>query len=156
MIRMLAWVWAGIVIGVSFIAAPVKFTAESLTRPVALDVGRATFHALSYTEWVLLAVLIFLAWRERSSGGQPSRRAVQAAGVVLVVLVLQTAWLLPALDDRVASIINGVDPPSSPLHTIYGVLEVAKVGALLALGVFAVPQLQTASASSPDRVNVAA
>jgi len=47
MVRPLAWVWMGIVIGVSFLATPVKFTADSLTRPVALDVGRATFHALA-------------------------------------------------------------------------------------------------------------
>ena len=36
---------------------PFKFTADSLTRPVALDVGRATFHALAYLEWALIVVL---------------------------------------------------------------------------------------------------
>ena len=34
--------WLGILIGISFIATPVKFQAASLTRPVALDIGRAT------------------------------------------------------------------------------------------------------------------
>lgn len=38
-------VWAGMVIGISFLEAPVKFMAPSLTRPVGLDVGR-TFSVL--------------------------------------------------------------------------------------------------------------
>jgi hypothetical protein len=63
MIRPLAWVWMGIVIGVSFLATPIKFTADSLTRPVALDVGRATFNALGYLELALTVTLAALIWR---------------------------------------------------------------------------------------------
>ena len=84
MIRPLALVWMGIVIGVSFLATPVKFTADSLTRPVALDVGRATFHALAYLEWVLAALLVIAAlassflinplqhWTDAGSGTAPA------------------------------------------------------------------------------------
>ncbi|MCB0975535.1 MAG: DUF4149 domain-containing protein [Actinobacteria bacterium] len=156
MIRPLAWLWAGVVIGVSFIATPIKFTADSLTRPVALDVGRATFHALALTEWVLLAVLALLIWREHWAGRRVPRAVVWCAGFILVVLVLQTGWLLPALDERVESIIDGIEPPPSPLHMVYGVLEVAKVFALIALGVVAPPladrqtNRQTRSADGAD------
>ena len=47
----LATFWAGIVIGVSFIATIAKFDAPSLTLPVALDVGRHTFAPLARIEW---------------------------------------------------------------------------------------------------------
>ena len=105
MIRPLALVWMGIVIGVSFLATPVKFTADSLTRPVALDVGRATFHALAYLEWVLAALLAVLIWRTATHQQSIGRRALTAAAVVAVVVVVQSAWLQPELDERVASII---------------------------------------------------
>ncbi|MGH6868523.1 MAG: hypothetical protein ACREDA_06585 [Methylocella sp.] len=35
--------WIGVLIGISFIATPIKFKARSLTLPVALDVGQTTF-----------------------------------------------------------------------------------------------------------------
>ena len=45
-----AWVcftWLGMTVGVSMIATPVRFTADSITRAVALDVGRVVFAALN-------------------------------------------------------------------------------------------------------------
>lgn len=53
MIRLIAYVWLGLVLGVSFLATPIKFRAESLTLPVALDVGSTTFHAFGRLEWLL-------------------------------------------------------------------------------------------------------
>ena len=130
MIRPLALVWMGIVIGVSFLATPVKFTADSLTRPVALDVGRATFHALAYLEWVLAALLAVLIWRTATHQQSIGRRALTAAAVVAVAVVVQSAWLQPELDERVTAIIAGIEPPPSHLHTVYGIVEVTKVAAL--------------------------
>lgn len=152
MIRPLAWIWMGIVIGVSFLATPVKFTADSLTRPVALDVGRATFHALAYLEWALVVVAAALIWHAMTSGHHLPRRALNAAGAIVIALAVQSAWLLPALDGRVASIIAGTEPPPSHLHTLYGVVEIAKVTALGLLGAWATPSLRsdgTAATSSP-------
>lgn len=140
MIRPLALVWMGIVIGVSFLATPVKFTADSLTRPVALDVGRATFHALAYLEWVLAALLAVLIWRTATHQQSIGRRALTAAAVVAVAVVVQSAWLQPELDERVTSIIAGIEPPPSHLHTVYGIVEVAKVAALGLLAAWADPQ----------------
>ncbi len=45
--------WAGAVVGISFIATPAKFLAESLDRPTALDVGRTTFHVFGLIEALL-------------------------------------------------------------------------------------------------------
>jgi hypothetical protein len=134
MISPFALIWAGIVIGVSFLATPIKFTADSLTRPVALDVGRATFHALAYLEWTLTLALAFGLWNAFSAGHRPSLITAGAAAVVGGAVALQAFWLMPALDDRVAAIIAGTEPAPSHLHTAFGATEVAKVAALVSLG----------------------
>src|SRR5690606_9509596 len=54
-------VWIGALLGVSFLATPVKFLAPSLTLPVALDVGRQTFHWLNRVEIVLAAATLVSA-----------------------------------------------------------------------------------------------
>jgi hypothetical protein len=135
--RLVAWLWAGIVIGVSFVATPAKFGAASLERPVALDIGRATFRALSRLEWALAAtLLVLLAAQARRGGETVSRRTVGAHAVVVTAVLAQTLWLLPVLDARVASIIAGNEPGGGgwPLHALYGLSEVAKLIALGLIG----------------------
>lgn len=48
-------------IGVSFIATPVKFLASTLTLPVALDVGRATFGISVRVQLGMAVTLVTLA-----------------------------------------------------------------------------------------------
>ncbi len=55
-----AALWAGTVLGGSLIAAPAKFQAPSLTRAVALDVGRMQFYWLGIAEMALCALLLVL------------------------------------------------------------------------------------------------
>lgn len=136
----LALVWLGVVVGVSFLATPAKFTADSLTRPVALDVGRATFHALGYVEWGFTAAMAALLWRSAAAGLRPGSRAVAAAAIVTAVVTIQAAWLVPNLDERVATIIAGGDPPDSHLHTVYGLAEVTKAVALAVIGAASRPR----------------
>ena len=115
-----AMLWLGLLIGVAFLATPVKFMAPSLSLPVALDVGRYTFYVFNKVEWVLAVVLVVAP----SGGGMvwPRLLAV-AAGIVMVV---ETVWMLPLLDHRVGIIIAGRTPPASDLHVLYIVMEVAK------------------------------
>lgn len=131
MIRFLAYTWFGLVLGVSFLATPIKFRAASLTLPVALDVGRTTFHAFGRVEWFLTAVLIVVVVRSRGDL-QPVDWFLVA--LVVAVVAAQALWLIPRLDVRVATIIDGVTLPPSPLHTIYAGLEVAKALALVLIG----------------------
>ncbi|MEP0546913.1 MAG: hypothetical protein ABJF88_08275 [Rhodothermales bacterium] len=127
----LAFAWAGLVVGISFIEAPVKFTAPSLTLAVGLDVGRHVFQALNRAELILALASVGLAWATR-----PRRSTWVALGIVWAALLLQTVWLLPALDARAVLIIAGGTPEGSgtPLHLLYGLAEGAKVLALLAAG----------------------
>jgi hypothetical protein len=65
------FIWAGLLLGVSFVATPAKFLAPSLPMTQALDVGRWTFHVLAWTEWgfvVATAVLIAIVWRSGRAG----------------------------------------------------------------------------------------
>lgn len=131
MMQFLAYVWCGLVLGVSFLATPVKFRAKSLTRPVALDVGRTTFHAFGKLEWVLSVVLLVLALRVGSSLEPVDWFLI---GLVLVIVFGQTLWLIPRLDVRVQAIIDGEELPRSHLHSVYAGAEFVKAIALLLLG----------------------
>lgn len=146
-----AFAWAGLVAGISFLEAPVKFTAPSLTLEVGLDVGRHVFGALNRAEWVVAAVSVGLAWAAR-----PRRGVWGALAVVGTALLVQTAWLLPALDARAALIIAGGRPPASTgLHLLYGLAEGVKVLALVSAGWLASrpepPPLLAPSSPPPTR-----
>lgn len=125
----LALVWLGMLLGVSFVATPVKFLAPSLSLPVALDVGRQTFGVFSLIEVVFALALLGAAIVFRHS-----RLLLLSALLIGSLVALQYLWLLPALDARVEIILQGGMPVESNLHTVYVAFEVVK---LLLLGVIA-------------------
>jgi len=131
-------IWLGLLFGVSFIATPVKFAAPTLELGPALDVGRVTFALFGKIEWGvagLLALAVFLA-------GFP-RFALAGLAVLITALALQSFWLLPALDVRVAAIMAGETLPGSYHHNAYGGLEIIKSVTLLALAVAGVRRLHS-------------
>ena len=127
-----AWVaftWLGMVIGVSMIATPMRFAAETITRPVALDVGRVVFAAFKKGEVLALLVLLAVV---RFAG---SSHVLWAWCAVLTLIVLaQGVWLIPELAARTDLILAGAEPPASPAHAIYASLELAKMAILLFIG----------------------
>ena len=129
-----AWVfltWFGMTAGVS-LATPVKFTAPTITRSVALDVGSVTFALLNKAEIVALLMLLVIA---RFSGN--ARRWWGVSAVLALIVIAQTAWLLPELGERTQMVIDGIEPPSSHLHSIYVGLELAKLTILFVAGLVA-------------------
>ena len=125
----ICFLWVGLTIGVSMIATPVRFTASTITRPVALDVGRVIFAALNKAELVALVLFLIII---RVSG---AARRWWAVGAVLTLIVLeQGVWLIPELAVRTDIIIAGGEPPSSYAHAIYSSLELIKIGLLLFCG----------------------
>ena len=127
-----AWVcflWAGMTFGISMIATPVRFAEESITRPVALDVGRVVFAALNKAE---LAALVLLLLVVRISG--QSRVLWAWCAVLAWIVIAQGAWLIPELAARTDIILGGAEPPASYAHAIYAGLEIAKIAILLYLG----------------------
>lgn len=127
-----AWVcfiWVGVTVGISMIATPVRFTATSITRPVALDVGRVVFAALNKAELVLLVALLVVV---RVSG--LARQWWGWCAFLALIIIAQGVWLMPELSARTDIIIAGGEPPPSYAHAIYSSLELVKIAALLFIG----------------------
>jgi hypothetical protein len=125
----LIMLWAGVVIGVSFLAAPAKFGAPGLSLPVAMEVGRREFGVLNLGEIALAVVTLALAAYAR-----PERTIWLGLALAAVVVAVQALWLLPVLDARAELIIRGETPQPAPWHTLYIGAEVVKLLALLVIG----------------------
>lgn len=128
----LALVWAGMLIGVSFIATPVKFEAPSLALGPALDVGRHTFALFTKLEWLMLSLILLANTCRRASASQTAKGLVP--WLLLGILLAQTFWLLPMLDLRVSAVLAGIPKPASFHHATYAGLEVLKLLLLAVLG----------------------
>ena len=125
----IALIWLGMVLGISFLEAPVKFMAPSVTLEIGLDIGRYVFRAFNKVECVLalvIAILLIIVRRKDLT--------IVPLGLAWLSLVLQTAWLLPVLEARTEVIIQGHTPAPSISHTIYVVLEVIKAISLAVYG----------------------
>jgi hypothetical protein len=133
-----AWVcfvWFGMTAGISLLEAPVKFTAPTITREIALDVGRVVFSALNQAEVIALILLLVLV---RISGN--ARQLWVAIGPLALIVIAQSVWLLPELSERSKQIIAGLDPGPSIAHGAYAVLELSKLALLLYLGFRCMPK----------------
>ena len=78
----------------------------------------------------VVVVLLLIVVRVQ---GSTSRWWAVCALLALIVLA-QGAWLIPELAARTDLIIAGGEPPASHAHSIYAVLEIAKIALLLLLG----------------------
>jgi len=122
--------WAGLVAGISFLEAPVKFTAPSVTRAIGLDVGRHVFLVLNRVELGCAVVALGLLLIGRP-GTILRWMAVGVGGVLLV----QALWLLPVLRRQAAAIIAGeIEHASEYVHLGYVFLEAMKIIALVVMG----------------------
>jgi hypothetical protein len=123
------FLWAGMILGISFIEAPVKFTAPNVTLAIGLGIGRLVFGVMNKVEIAFCAVLLSGIFFQQF----PKTLWFTAAKVALI-LALQSVWLLPALDVRALAVIAGENPGPSNLHFIYVALEFIKFGLLLLAG----------------------
>jgi hypothetical protein len=124
------FIWIGFVCAISFLEAWLKFRAPGVTLPIGLGIGRLVFAALNRVEWVLaFAILISsLAIRQKS-------KLKPLFVLVVLLLIVQTVWLLPALDARAALYIEGAQVPPSSLHFYYVIAEGLKIIALFIFGI---------------------
>ena len=133
-------IWLGMILGISFLEAPLKFMAPGVTLETGLAIGRQVFGVFNKIECALalaLAILIVIV-RQKD-------RPLVSLGVIWAALALQTFWLLPILYDRVELILQGQTPAPSPVHSIYVVLEIAKAVALAVFGFRALRNIQLAT-----------
>ncbi len=125
------FIWFGCVGAISFMEAPLKFTAPNITLALGLGIGRIVFQTLNKIELLLALLIIVSFFMNRPK----SRFPLYLFGVIFVLLILQTFWLLPVLDARAETIISGGVPPDSILHFIYIAFDALKFLLLFALGV---------------------
>jgi len=122
--------WAGLSLGGSLIAAPAKFKAPSLDMPTALDVGRAQFAWLGYTEWVLLFLLIGALFLSRFDLDW------RFYLLPIILFLIQQFGLMPKLDAITLERINGSGVNSGYLHITVIAAEVLKFLALMSISLF--------------------
>lgn len=126
------FLWAGMLCGISFLEAPLKFTAPGITVPLGVGIGRIVFHALNKVELALSVVVLLSASRLGVSS-----RIWPTLLVAILILLAQTLWLLPALDARAVALQAGTPNPPNSQHVTYVVLEAGKLLCLLTTGVLA-------------------
>ncbi len=123
--------WAGFVCSISFMEAWLKFRAPGVTLPIGLSIGKLIFTALNRMEWVFVFILMVLLVPHIKKF---SVTAVSIFATTIVLLLIQTIWLLPQLNDRAEQIIAGHQPGESYVHMLFGIAEVLKVLFLIYLG----------------------
>lgn len=125
-------IWAGLVLGVSFLATPAKFLAPDLDLPTALQVGRVTFRVLAYAEAALLLFAVGLTLKHFRSLSRP----FLWLSVLAILLLGQYLVILPAVAQHTDAVMAGaVSRGSSHMHQVYVGVELAKVAFLLWLGI---------------------
>ena len=145
-IRNPAWIcliWFGMTAGISLLATPLRFSASTITRPVALDVGQVVFAALNKAEFVALIILLILV---RMAGF--AKELWAGCGALALILLAQSMWLLPELSARTQQIIAGTEPPPSIVHGVYSILELSKLLLLLYLGFRSLQMLTSGTKTS--------
>ncbi len=121
-----AILWIGFVSAISFMESWLKFKAPGITVNLGLGIGRLVFSVLNKIELVLsLAIIINLI-----VAGNISNSRNLLFFLPFLLLILQTIWLLPALDVRAVNSIKGEELPKTHLHFYYVGMEVVKVGCL--------------------------
>jgi uncharacterized membrane protein (DUF485 family) len=126
------FIWIGFVCAISFMEAWLKFRAPGINIPLGLGIGRIVFAALNKVEWVLATAIIINYLIEYS---QDYNWSYVFFVIAFLILVVQTAYLLPVLDARAETIIKGLDVEPSSLHFIYVGIEAVKVISLIIFGI---------------------
>ena len=124
------FIWFGLVGGISFMETPLKFKAPNITLPLGLGIGRIVLFWLNKVEIGLAVLLLVSFFFVRPANSF----ALWSFGVIALLLILQTVWLLPTLNARAAVVISESFASSSNTHFFYIACEVIKFILLFALG----------------------
>ena len=119
--------WIGFVCTISFLEAWIKFRAPGITVSLGLGIGKLVFGALNKVEWVFAIVVAGSALLS----GKPFVTLPNILLLfIIIILALQTVWLLPALDARAEAYISRQPVAPSHLHIWFVGTEVIKVAGL--------------------------
>ncbi|WP_338142595.1 hypothetical protein [Brevibacterium aurantiacum] len=85
-------IWLGLIIGISLIEAPLKFTAPGITIPLGLGIGRLVFTAMN---WVEIGIAVILLWSVLKDHVGRLYRWL-ACGMIAVLIIKVTVIRPPA------------------------------------------------------------
>ncbi|MCB9034619.1 MAG: hypothetical protein H6553_12335 [Chitinophagales bacterium] len=131
-------IWLGMVLGISFVEAPLKFQAPNITLALGLGIGRLVFNALNKIEWLCL-ILTSVGFL---SAIKYKNILLIFIIILLIILLFQTFYLLPKLDTRAIAIIDGASVAKSSLHLIYVIIEIFKVLLLIVFSIFSFKEIK--------------
>ncbi|HYG40866.1 MAG TPA: hypothetical protein VD908_19715 [Cytophagales bacterium] len=131
-VLILVFLWIGFVCAISFLEAWLKFRAPGITVSLGLGIGRLVFNALNKIEWVF-AIAVFAAIFFSNDPVVSIENSLYF--LPLILLCIQTFWLLPALDAIAELHIQGKSLPRSTLHYYYIGMELTKVVCLFIFGI---------------------
>lgn len=123
-------IWLGMIIGISFIEAPLKFQAPGISIPLGLGIGRLVFGAMNMVEIVLFLLLV-------AGSIKPAVDKVWWAvvGTLGVWLLVKTVAIRPGLSARTDAVLAGNFEGGSLWHYAYigveGLLVMTLVVALV-------------------------
>lgn len=128
----LVFIWIGFVCAISFMEAWLKFKAVGVTLQIGLGIGQLVFGALNFVEIIIASLILSGAYLKKRIDRK--QKNFNLFLIPLFILLIQTFWVLPVLDDRATQIINGSTLEKSYWHTLYIVLEIIKFLSLLLFG----------------------
>jgi len=121
--------WAGLIGGISFLEAPLKFQAPGITIPLGLGIGQLVFQALNKIEVILLIAIL------ACSLPAPLKNISSILLFsVTILLMIDTFWLLPLLDERAKLVLSGHAPVRSYHHILYIIADTIKFLILITMG----------------------
>ena len=120
--------WAGILVGIDFVAVPAQFAAPGVDQPLGVAITREVFARFNQVQALLIVASLGLALLAR-----PSRLVWIGLVLVWIIVAVQSFRLFPLLDARVELLLQGERLPPAPWHYVYASLELLKLALLLGL-----------------------
>lgn len=131
---MMCFVWVGFVAAISFMESWLKFRAPGVQLAIGLSIGRLIFKALNRVEWACFLLIVLSGFLNGFL--LQEYPFLWGTGILLAaILLIQTAWLLPDMDNRAARVMKGEKMPKSKLHIYYVGLELIKLALLVYGGI---------------------
>lgn len=121
-------IWLGMVIGISFVEAPLKFKAPNITLILGLGIGKLIFSALNKFELIFSATV--LIWLLKEYASLPITSLVILV-IPIGLVAIQSFWLFPILNARIDSLVNGIAIAKTNHHFYYVGFECMKTLFLL-------------------------
>lgn len=129
LILALTTLWLGFVLAISFMEAWLKFKANGVTQQIGLAIGSLVFNALNLVELSIAICLVIIILNKTKY------LFLKAFSIPLIILLIQTCYLLPVLEARVEKILAGEYLEASFHHIFYVLLEVIKVITLISIAI---------------------